>query len=160
MAAFPYFCWLDLLSSTSESSSPAFVFESHREGTPLRRHSIFAFKFVRYLFSIALWPLFLDWHNVLLGNSPRSTDLRLLFLRVRTSGSGEGESDAEVCDSVGDAGAEAILIFESAWYGIAMSCKLRSSASVREENPRYDLRRSRCWFCVGYAAAERYVGRP
>ena len=67
IAAFPYFCCavFESMSSASESSASSSDLLSAldrllNEGMPKRRQLILSLRFVRYLFSIALWPLFRD----------------------------------------------------------------------------------------------------
>jgi hypothetical protein len=126
IAAFPYFCCPVLLSiSPSESSSsPDLVSEldvRHREGMPRRRQMILSLRLVRYRFSIALWPLFRDWHSA--NGISSSVDVFLFrYFRVLvsdSSGSGEGEGDDwESVDSVGVGLAFTAGVVR---YGIAIS---------------------------------------
>ena len=57
---------------------------------------------------------------------------------------GEGDGERSEREDVGDEGSDASLMAESIREGMAMFWRSRSSASVREEKPRKDLRRSDC----------------
>jgi hypothetical protein len=78
----------------------------HRDGIPSPRQLILSLRFIRYRFSIALWPVFLDWHDSFVKPLSSANDFRFLFLRVQHSGSGEGDRDWEELVAVGDDGSD------------------------------------------------------